>query len=692
MAEALTAADYASLEARWITREVADAAFLRRVHSLVGAEMMGQVSRAGDYGGILIPYLWPGEEHIRDYRLRRDHPEREQRVDGSIAERRKYLSPPGRGNMLYLPPAAESAWLDDAGMPMVIVEGEFKTLALWRLAWHSRGDTAEAPAFLPVGLQGVYSWRGVVGKISDSAGNREDLKGPVPDLGRIAWQDRRIVIVFDPDVDRNLNVADARRRLTRELESRGAEVAWLRWPAELAEKIKGIDDFLADRGPEQALKLLARSKTVTRRRKTWAAAEVIADWKAALIHNDNGGIKPILANAITALKTAPELAGMLAFDEFSLRILATRGSPWHGDPFDWSDVDDIRLAEWMQREGIHVSALIANQAVDAVAREHKYHPVRDYLTTTAWDGVERIDRWLSEYFGVTDSAYSRAVGRRWLISAVARIMQPGCQVDHCLILEGEQGVRKSTALRVMAGEWFTDDMHELGTKDSAMQIHGVWIVELAELDAMSRGELSQIKAFLVRRVDHFRPPFGRRTADFARQCVFAGSVNHSTYLRDETGGRRFWPVVTGAINIARLEEDRDQIWAEARVRYENNESWWLESAELASVARDEQDVRYERDPWDEMIWDFVEGARKAWVERGKPEAAFVISGEEILRMAIQKKPDQWTPQDRHRVARVLRSRGLKYIRQRVVDDDGNAVLRPDGTQEREYRYCWPRVN
>ena len=180
--------------------------------------------------------------------------------------------------------------------------------------------------------------------------------------------------------------------------------------------------------------------------------------------------------------------------------------------------------------------------------------MKAYLQGLLWDGVERLDRWLSTYLGAEDTDYSRAVGSRWLISAVARIFQPGAKADCCLILEGPQGIRKSTALRTIAGEYFTDELADLGSKDAAMQTRGVWIIELSELDNLSHAEVARIKAFMSRTTDRFRPPYGMRLVESPRQCVFAGTVNHGTYLRDETGGRRFWPVVCGRIDVEGLGE------------------------------------------------------------------------------------------------------------------------------------------
>ena len=214
------------------------------------------------------------------------------------------------------------------------------------------------------------------------------------------------------------------------------------------------------------------------------------------------------------------------------------------------------------------------------------HPVRDYLTALVWDGISRLDSWLITYLDAEDTPLIRAIGSRWMISAVARIMQPGAKVDHMLILEGPQGGKKSSALKTLAGaEWFTDELAEIGSKDAAQQMRGIWIIEIAELDAISRAEVSRIKAFLTRTTDRYRPPYERYVVEVPRQCVFAGSVNPETYLRDETGNRRFWPVRCGSIDIDALRHDRDQLWAEAVARYRQGAIWWLDEPELIAELR-----------------------------------------------------------------------------------------------------------
>jgi predicted P-loop ATPase len=376
------------------------------------------------------------------------------------------------------------------------------------------------------------------------------------------------------------------------------------------------------------------------------------DWRSHLLKNEKGMPKALLANAITALRNSPEWAGVLAFNAFSLTTVARTLPPWKsGSPgSEWSDHEDRLTTDWLQHQGILVSVEITGQAVQAVARDNCFHPVRDYFASLRWDGVKRLDQWLSSYLGVEATPYAEAVGSRWLISGVARIHQPGVKADCCLILEGAQGIKKSTALKTIAGDWFTDEIAELGSKDAAMQTRGVWVIEIAELDSMSKTEVGKIKGFMSRAVDRFRPPYGKRLIDSPRQCVFAGSVNHTTYLRDETGGRRFWPVACGQINIESLARDRDQLWAEAHERYKSGSPWWLDSRELNEQAEDEQSDRCEEDPWQELI--------AGWVENRDD-----VSIAEILAQCLDKPKANWSQSDRTRVARCLRA--LHWRRKKV---------------------------
>ncbi len=244
----LAAADFEALAARWIDRQTAAQQLLRRVNAIDGSAAIGR-NGAGDYSGLLIPNVWPGSDYIREYRLRRDHPQLE---NGKPA--RKYMSPPRRGNLLYFPVGTDPAWLSDPQLPLVITEGEFKTMALARAARH--GQQITKPRFLAAGVSGVWNWRGTVGKTIDAQGHRVDVKGAIPDLQHIRWEDRQVLILFDADLEDNESVRIARFMLTKELRLRAAQVSWFAWPSDRPPQATGIDDLLAAIGPVPVLRLI----------------------------------------------------------------------------------------------------------------------------------------------------------------------------------------------------------------------------------------------------------------------------------------------------------------------------------------------------------------------------------------------------------------------------------------------------
>jgi predicted P-loop ATPase len=322
---------------------------------------------------------------------------------------------------------------------------------------------------------------------------------------------------------------------------------------------------------------------------------------------------------------------------------------------------------------------IAGEAVETVAHDRSFHPVREYLDGLAWDGVPRIEQWITTYCHGKDSAYVRAVGSRWLLSAVARIYEPGCKADCVLIFEGDQGARKSQAFSALARPWFSDRLSDLGSKDAALECAGVWIIEIAELDSLSRAEASAIKAFMSRTHDRFRPPYGKRVIELPRQCVFAGTLNpEGGYLKDPTGGRRFWPVKTGnAIDVDALKRDRDQLWAEAVHHYRHGRPWWLESKDLEALAKEEQDDRRQPDDWEQPIREYLEneiewidfGSYRKKILRPRPKPLEQVKPHEILEHAIEKKVERWTNTDSNRIRRALTAMG--WVEDRPRQPDGN---------------------
>ena len=543
--------DYKGLDARWITRELANAAGLRRVDSNVGREMFSR--KRGDLAGIIIPNVSPWDaRHIREYRARLDSPELEYKADGSIRETSKYIQPPGRGNLLYFPPSVLLPMLDDITVPVIITEGEFKALALWRLANHLIG----LPRFLPIATTGVWNWRGTIGKISGANGKPRDVKGVISDLERIAWKGRRVIIAFDADSEKNPKVRAARWQLMGALIERGASVGFLEWPIEEG---KGIDDRLANIGPDRVLADIASVQ--------------FGDWRSRLLRNERERIISCYENVALFLENSPEWAGVLGYNEFTAGYVVLKSPPAPVSAEPGSEIEDhfdTEVVRWLERRMLLVKPDLVRRIVDVFARRNSYHPVRDYLESLpAWDGMPRIGTWLIDYCGVESSdvnpnTYAMAVGKKFLIGAVKRILEPGAKCDSVLVLEGQQGIGKSTVPRILAGdEWFSDQLADVGSKDASLQLRGVWIIELSELDVLNRAELARAKAFLSQQTERFRLPYGRRIIHVPRQCVFVGTTNADSWLKDETGGRRFWPLPCHQIDLEGLRRDRDQLWAEA---------------------------------------------------------------------------------------------------------------------------------
>jgi predicted P-loop ATPase len=317
------------------------------------------------------------------------------------------------------------------------------------------------------------------------------------------------------------------------------------------------------------------------------------------------------------LREHPAWKGVLAFDKFDARVVIRKHPYWGGEEVDapWTDHHESLVRVWFQNEDIAASQGDIGRAVQAAARHNSVHPVRDYLDALAWDGRARTDSWLIDYMHADNSPYIRAVGPRYLISAVARIYQPGCKVDHMLVLEGPQGKQKSEALRTLAvrDAWFTDRLSHVSSKDAAQELAGTWLIEWAEMEALFRATTTSAKSFITRRYDRYRPPFGKHPINWPRSCVFAGTINPIVggYLKDPTGARRIWPVAcSGMIDVEGLARDRDQLWAETVVRFKAGAKWWLETPKLEALATIEQRARFKVDVWKEPVETWL-GDRKA---------------------------------------------------------------------------------
>lgn len=389
-----------------------------------------------------------------------------------------------------------------------------------------------------------------------------------------------------------------------------------------------------------------------------------SDWRLKLLRKETkqgpGEPLPLAANVCAILNDDPAWAGKIAYDAFLSAAILVGSPPWDEDeaPVDgrlgeWSDDDSLRAVNWLSRHyKIHVNTRIVDQSVPVVAARRVVHPVRDWLRSLKHDGTPRIEKLFVDYFGADDTEYSRGVGSRFMIGAVARVECPGAKVDTTPVLEGEQGTGKSTGIRRLAGDpWFFDTPITMGDKDGYQAMRGKWIGELGELHALGKSDLNRAKNFLTAVADHYRPSYARRAVTIPRQMVFVGTTNSSEYLRDETGARRFWPVRCGRIDLQAIDRDRAQLWAEARARYLSGEAWHVDTADFERLCSEEQEDRFIEDEWQPII--------ETWLlAPSNPERrAHGVTTGQVLKQAILMVSEKWTHADQLRAATIMRRLG-----------------------------------
>ena len=327
-----------------------------------------------------------------------------------------------------------------------------------------------------------------------------------------------------------------------------------------------------------------------------------------LIRDDKGKVLNYQRNLELILSLHHEFKKTLSLCLFTKRILNTGPLPWRnevGTP--WTDVDSFFFKAWIESEyGLSPKDNLINGAIATVSYSNRVHPVRVYLDALKWDGICRVPSWTHTYFGVEDTPYSSRVGEILLLQGVARIQNPGIKADHIVVLEGAQGLGKSTGLRnlVPNPDWFEDSLPDINSKDGRMGLEGKWIIEFQEFDYMSKVEAAKLKAFITDQEDSFRAPYARYVETHKRQCIFAGTTNEKSYLPDTTGNRRFLPLECSRVDFEGLAGDRDQLWAEAMHLFRNGARWHLTQEEMAGV-REIQDVRRLEDPWEIKIGEYL---------------------------------------------------------------------------------------
>jgi len=373
-------------------------------------------------------------------------------------------------------------------------------------------------------------------------------------------------------------------------------------------------------------------------------------WWDLCLKNGKGKLIPNHSNAMVALRHDHAIRDVFAYDEMLRSVVMTHEIGRIDCCNRWVTEKDVAdLLQFLQCNGFPTMGMeIARAALNTRAQENAHHPVRDYLKSLVWDQVPRLGTWLSVYLGAEVSQYCAHIGRMFLTSMVARIAAPGSQVDHMPVLEGAQGILKSSACRVLGGRWFSDSMPDITNgREASQHLRDKWLIEVSELQALNRAETTLLKSFVSRREERYRPSYGRLEVYEPRQCCFVGTTNQDTYLKDATGGRRFWPIktgVTGEIKLGLLAEYRDQLFAEAVQGYMGGDQWWPDAHFEQSTIKGEQAARYAGDIWESIVENYVEPLEK-------------VKNEELLTHALGFAKKDLRPEHSLRIASILRDLG-----------------------------------
>lgn len=365
----------------------------------------------------------------------------------------------------------------------------------------------------------------------------------------------------------------------------------------------------------------------------------------------------------------------------NLEVILTR-DPWFAQRIRWNEFAEV--LEWEGRRLVDEdvtfirltigrtynktwSAGATLELVQYVGRLLSYHPVKAFLRRLVWDGVPRIDMLLPRYVGCEDTELSRAIGRRFLISCIARVMKPPCKVDTVLTLYGGQGAGKSTFFKVLCGqEWFRDTPFDIRNKDSYQLMRGAWLYEVAEMASIRQRDVESVKAFFAAEVDHFRPPYGKVVRESVRQCVFVSTTNEPSFLKDPTGARRFWPVKVGDIDLKALEEDREQLWAEALKAFVAHEPWWLTREQDDELSEVHKEYTHE-ELWEDSINEWV--AKNIANVRAHGVRVATIAGE-----ALEIEKGKMAPYDERRITNMLTAQGWTKQRKRSGSGSGRLTF------------------
>ena len=336
------------------------------------------------------------------------------------------------------------------------------------------------------------------------------------------------------------------------------------------------------------------------------------DWMEDLTANKAGDYDNSANNLNVIFKNDPLLKNIFKLNTFDNKKYITKSLPWRQieNPEPFRDVDYSGVRNYIECIYGIVSSQKVDDALQLEFERNKFHPIQSYIKSLTWDGKKRIDSLLIDYFGAEDNIYTRAAIRKSLVAAVARVFRPGVKFDTALILVGEQGTYKSTFIKKLGREWFSDTFTTVQGKEAFEQIQGAWLIEMAELSGLKRAEVEAIKHYITKEQDQYRPAYGRTIETYKRQCVFFGTTNNKDFLHDSTGNRRFMPVdvrpefVVRSVAEDLTGEEIDQIWAEAYILYQNGEPLYL-SKEEDNIARIEQHKHSEIDERRGLVEEFL---------------------------------------------------------------------------------------
>lgn len=392
------------------------------------------------------------------------------------------------------------------------------------------------------------------------------------------------------------------------------------------------------------------------------------DWRNELQYSARGGLLTSFHNTLLHLRYEDGLCGRIAFNDFIADVVFIKPAPWHdkqdkehwplgGRP--WSDHDDVHCKAYFNKLDFDPPTSRIREALIEVAKKNRIHPVRDLYSSLEWDGVSRLDTWLVNYCSADDNAYTRAVARKTLVAGCKRVFEPGCKFDYITILEGEQGTGKSTAWRSLAmrDEWFTDAIPDFGSKDMVMVMMGKTIWELAEMANLNRTDANHVKAMVSMCTDRVRLPYQARVIELPRQILLVATSNRAMFI-DETGNRRFWPVLTGEIDTVGLRRDAKQLWAEAMHIYrKGTEQLYLDDEQALCIAEEEQENRYIGDDWTETIGAWLDAGGVDEFDTESKEALDRVTGTQIWTECLGRNSSHFDRKAQGRISDVMRKLG-----------------------------------